>query len=55
MRQKSEWDKIIIARVVEGLLTAVAFGVGIWHTVKSKKLEDELDSQFEDDETEEDE
>lgn len=55
MRRKSEWDKIIVARVIEGLLTAFAFGVGIWHTVKSKKLEDELDSQFEDDETDEDE
>lgn len=50
---KSEWNKIIIARAVEALLTAVTFGVGIWHTVKSKKLEEELDAQFED-ETDED-
>ena len=50
---KSEWNKIIVARMLEGLLTAIAFGVGIWHTVKSKKLEDELDAKF--DETDEDE
>ena len=47
MKMESKWMKILVARVIEGVLTAIAFGVGIWHTVKSKQLEEELDSNFE--------
>lgn len=43
---RTKWNKIIMARVVEGLLTAAAFGVGLWHTLQSKKLEEQLDSNF---------
>lgn len=50
---KTKWDKIIAARVIEGVLTALAFGVGLWHTMKSKKLEEQLDSHFDDSESEE--
>lgn len=44
---ENEWTKIIVMRVIEGVLTAAAFGVGLWHTLKSKKLEEELDSKIE--------
>lgn len=47
---KNEWDKIITARILEGILTAAAFCVGLWHTIKSKKLEEELDKNFESEE-----
>ena len=50
---KSEWNKIIVARAVELVLTLAALGVGAWHTIKSSKLEEKLDSHFEDEETEE--
>ena len=52
---KSEWEKIIIARAIELVLTLTAFGIGAWHTIKSSKLEEKLDSHFEDEETENDE
>lgn len=52
MRQKSDWERIIAMRIIEAVLAIASFGVGMWHTLKSKKLEDELDSHFEDDELE---
>lgn len=45
MNVKNDWQKIVIARVVEGLLTAAAFAVGLWSSVKSMKLEDKLDKR----------
>lgn len=50
---RTKWDKIIAARIVEGVLTALAFGVGLWHTINSKKLEEDLDKHFDDEELEE--
>lgn len=55
MSKKSKWTRIIVARVLEGLLTAAAFGVGLWHTVKSARLEEELDEKLEDEEEVDDE
>lgn len=55
MARKDEWTKIIVARVIEGVLTAAAFGIGLWHSIKSKKLEEELDSQFDEDKPSEEE
>lgn len=43
MNYKKEWEKIVIARFVEIVLTAAAFGVGIWYNVKSQKLDEKLD------------
>ena len=46
---KSKWTKIIVARIIEGILTVLAFMVGLWHTMKSKELEENLDSNFNND------
>lgn len=50
---RTNWDKIVAARIVEGVLTALAFGVGLWHTINSKKLEEDLDKHFDEEELEE--
>ena len=52
MNLKSDWNRIIVARVIEVVLAIGSFGVGLWHTLKSKKLEDELDAQFMNDDSE---
>lgn len=46
MSMKSEWTKIILARVLEGVLSIGAFAVGLWGAIKSKKLEESLDRNF---------
>lgn len=55
MSNKDEWMKIVILRLVEGLLTAGAFGVGLWSTIKSMTLEKRLDEHFDENSEEEDE
>ena len=42
---QEKWIKIVIARVVEGVLMVGALVVGLWHTIASSKLEKELDER----------
>lgn len=46
MSMKNKWTKIILARILEGLLSIGAFAVGLWAAIKSKKLEEDLDKNF---------
>lgn len=52
MSMKSKWTKIIVARILEGILTTGAFVVGLWGAIKSKKLEEDLDKNFTDEDEE---
>lgn len=51
MNRKDEWTKILVARTVELVLLVASAGVGFWHSWKSKKLEEELDAEFEEEES----
>lgn len=50
MSMKNEWTKIMVARIVEGVLTAGAFVAGLWGITRSRKLEESLDKKVRDEE-----